>query len=345
MADLSLLKRLEQDVVLVAEGYLFELERRGYLKAGPYVPEVVLKHPNAVRELHEEFMRAGSDVCVAFTYYGHRAKMKSVGLEDGLEDLNLAALELARAAADAYGGLMAGNLCNTWEYDPERPDESARKVRAMFDEQAQWAKAAGADYVVAETFSHVGEARQALEAVKAVGLPVVVTFIQTTQQTCDGYDLAEACRIMAAEGADVVGLNCARGPETMLPTLERVRAAVDGPVAALPVPFRTTQKTPTLFQFKDISGGPAFPGAMDPFLLTRYEMADFAATARDMGVNYIGVCCGGAPHHVRAMAEALGREAPASENSPDISMHPAHGDGPTASKDHARECWFAPEFE
>ena len=80
----NLLTRLEKDVVLVAEGYLFELERRGYLKAGPFVPEAVLKFPDAVRELHLEFLRMGTDVVVAFTYYGHRSKMKAVGLEDQL---------------------------------------------------------------------------------------------------------------------------------------------------------------------------------------------------------------------------------------------------------------------
>jgi betaine-homocysteine S-methyltransferase len=64
----GLRERLEHDVVLGAEGYLFELERRGYLKSGPYVPEVVLDFPDAVRELHREFLRAGAEVMVAFTY-------------------------------------------------------------------------------------------------------------------------------------------------------------------------------------------------------------------------------------------------------------------------------------
>ena len=57
-------------------------------------------------------------------------------------------------------------------------------------------------------------------------------------------------------------------------------------------------------------------------------MAEFATAARDLGVGYIGICCGGAPHHVRAMAEALGRTVPASQYSPDLSLHPILGDGP-----------------
>ena len=59
------MERLSQSVVLGAEGYLFELERRGYLKSGPYVPEVVLDRPEAVAELHREFLHAGAEVMVA----------------------------------------------------------------------------------------------------------------------------------------------------------------------------------------------------------------------------------------------------------------------------------------
>jgi len=67
----GLLERLSEGPVICAEGYLFELERRGYLQAGAFVPEVVLEHPNAVEELHREFLRAGSDIMEAFTFYAH----------------------------------------------------------------------------------------------------------------------------------------------------------------------------------------------------------------------------------------------------------------------------------
>ena len=69
-----------------------------------------------------------------------------------------------------------------------------------------------------------------------------------------------------------------------------------------------------------------FPLALDPFVCTRFELADFAVSARDAGVKYLGVCCGGAPHHVRAMAESLGRIVPASRYSPDLTLHPILGD-------------------
>jgi len=218
---MDFLDRLKNDIVLVAEGYVFELERRGYLKAGPFVPEVVLEHPTAVRELHEEFLRSGSDVVVACTYYGHRAKLKAVDKENLLEELNVTALRLAAEAAGKFDALVAGNLSNTWEYDPTIAS-SAKNVRSIFDEQVGWAVQEDADFIIAETFGHLGEARLALAAIKAGGLPAVITFSPATGQSCDGYTWEDACKSLHDEGADVVGLNCGNGPATMLPHMKKI---------------------------------------------------------------------------------------------------------------------------
>jgi methionine synthase I (cobalamin-dependent) len=325
MKPQSLLDRLKNDVVIGAEGYLFELERRGYLKAGAYVPEVVLEYPQAVIELHTEFLRAGAEVMVAFTYYGHRAKMRAIGRENDLERLNRDALRLAKTVAAKGDALVAGNICNTWEFDPEKPAESEKIVRPMFEEQVQWAKEEGANFIIAETFNHLGEARLALDVIKKAGLPAMVTFAAKGEESYDNVAWAEACKILEGEGADVVGLNCSRGPETMFELLEKIRAAVKCYVAAQPVPYHTTHDHPYFQVLEDAHGNRAFPVALDPFLVNRFEMAEFALKARDLGVNYIGICCGGAPHHVRAMSEALGRTVPASVYSPDLSMHPVLG--------------------
>jgi methionine synthase I (cobalamin-dependent) len=334
----SLLERLDDGVVLGAEGYLFELERRGYLKSGPYVPEVVLDHPDAVRELHREFLRAGAEVMVAFTYYGHREKMRTIGREDDLEPLNRNALRIAREIAGEGDALVAGNICNTWVYDPADPEPTGAIVREMYEEQVGWAVEEGADLIIAETNDYLGEALIATQVVKESGLPAVVTFASTADATIDGVQFEDACRRVAEAGADVVGLNCSRGPETMLPILEKVRAAVDCHVAAQPVPYRTTPEHPAFVSLKDAHGARVFPLALDPFTCTRFEMAEFAVAARDVGVGYIGICCGGAPHHVRAMAEALGRQTPASTYSPDISLHPILGDA-VQEKEKAYTTW------
>src|SRR5215212_1650562 len=92
---MGLLERLDAGPVICAEGYLFEFERRGYLQAGAFVPEVVLEHPQLVAQLHREFVHAGSDVVEAFTYYAHREKLRVIGKEHLLEEMNRQALRIA----------------------------------------------------------------------------------------------------------------------------------------------------------------------------------------------------------------------------------------------------------
>lgn len=326
----GLLQRLAKGPVICAEGYLFEFERRGYLQAGAFVPEVVLEHPELVEMLHRDFVHAGSDVVEAFTYYAHREKLKIIGRQKDLERINRQALRIAKKVARSTGALFAGNICNTNIYDPG-DSTTLRSVRRMFDEQIGWAVDARADFIIAETFSYAAEAELATVAIKKAGLPAVITLaIHRSDLTREGLPLDEAAKRLEAAGADVVGFNCIRGPWTMLPLLKAARAAVKCHVAALPVPYRTTPAEPT-FQsltdpaWTDIPEGRPFPTALDPFVCNRYEIGEFARQAYALGVRYLGVCCGAGPHHIRGMAEALGRRPPASRYSPDMSKHAFFG--------------------
>jgi betaine-homocysteine S-methyltransferase len=322
-----LLERLGRGPVICAEGYLFELERRGYVQAGPFVPEAVLDHPEVVAQLHRDFVHAGSDVVPAFTYYAHREKMRLVGKEDLLEDLNRQALAIAKEVAAETDALVAGDICNTNVFAEDDASQSA--ARAMFEEQVGWAVEAEVDFVIGETFSHAEEALAALRAIKEAGLPAVITLgIHQHPVTREGWTLGDAFRRLEAEGADVVGLNCMRGPATMLPLLTEIREAVSCHVAALPVPYRTHEHEPTFQSLRDPEGLPGqmpFPTALDPFTCNRYEIAEFARAAQQAGVSYLGLCCGGAPHLVRSLAEALGRIPPASRYSADMSKHAFFG--------------------
>ncbi len=321
-----LLERLEQGPVICAEGYLFEFERRGYLQAGAFVPEVVLEQPELVAQLHREFVHAGSDVVEAFTYYAHREKLRLIGKEDSLEEINRQALKIAAAVARESDALLAGDICNTNVYDAGDP-QSAATVRAMFEEQAGWAADEGVDFIIGETFSWGEEALIALEVIKETGLPAVITLaVHQAPETREGWTPAEACKRLEDAGAAVVGLNCIRGPQTMLPLIEGIREACDGHIAALPVPYRTTAAEPSFQSLTDpdcdcIPGGRPFPTALDPFTCNRYELEEFTKAAAALGVTYLGVCCGAAPHHIRSVAEALGRTPPASRYSADMSRH------------------------
>jgi betaine-homocysteine S-methyltransferase len=264
-------------------------------------------------------------VMVALTYYGDRAKLAAIGREADLELLNRQAVRLARQVAQEGDALVAGNIANTWVYDPDNHEETAAIVQQIYTEQVRWAAEEGADFIIAETLGYLGEGRIALDVIKQHKLPAVITFGSVGEKLRDGYTHAEACRILAEQGADVVGLNCSRGPATMLPEVAEIRRAVPGYVAALPVPYRTTATQPTFQALREPDRTRGFPIELEPFTHTRSDMAGFAVAARQLGVNYIGICCGGAPHHVRAMAEALGRTVPASKHSPDMALHPMLG--------------------
>ncbi|MBV9344562.1 MAG: homocysteine S-methyltransferase family protein [Gammaproteobacteria bacterium] len=324
----GLLERLAGGAVICAEGYVFELERRGYLQAGAFVPEVLFEHPEVVEQLHLDFVHAGSDVTQALTYYVHREKLRVIGREQDLVPMNRAALSIAKRVARRTGTLFAGDLCNTNIYDPA--DKSSHKeVARIFAEQVGWAEEAGVDYFVGETFSWGAEALLALAAMRAGSkAPAVITMAMHREDvTREGWSAAEVCRRLEDAGADVVGLNCHRGPKTIMPLLHEIRAAVRCHVAALPVPYRTTAAQPSFMSLTDpgCDHARAFPVGLDPFVCTRQEIFAFGKEALELGVRYLGVCCGAGPHHIRALAESLGRRPPASRYSVDMSRHAFFG--------------------
>ncbi len=334
----NLISRLNEGPILCAEGYLFAMERRGYLSAGGFVPEVVLEHPEVLIQLHREFIRSGSDVVQAFTYYGHREKLRLIGKEELLEPLQKNALKIAFDTAKEFPDLdlmVCGDVANTNIFNPD-DKESHKECQKMYEEQIRWAKEAGVDFIVAETINFVGEMKIALKAIKDEGLIAVTNFaIPKGDLTREGIKPEDACKMMEDQGADVVGLNCYRGPKMTMKLLPKIREKVSCHVAALPVPYRTTEEYPGfLNQPKNIvdsectciPGENAFPVALDNLYCNRFEMAEFAKECKDKKINFIGICCGAEPHHVREMSVALGRKPISYKYYPDISRHWLHGE-------------------
>ena len=330
---MNLLERLDRGPIICAEGYLFAMERRGYLSAGAFVPEVVIEHPEVVTQLHREFIRAGSDVVQAFTYYGHREKLRIIGKEHLLEELQKNALEIAKNAANEFKDLdlmVCGDVANTNIYDPKDPS-TLKQCQKMYEEQVYWAKEAGVDFIVAETINWTGEMKIALEAIKKENMIAVTNFaIPRGGVTREGYTPAEACKMMEDNGADVVGLNCYRGPEMTMKYLDEIRKNVSCHVAALPVPYRTTEEEPGFLNISDhncncIPGNNAFPVALDNLYCNRFEMGEFAKECFEKNINFIGICCGAEAHHVRQMSMAIGKKPISMKYIPNMDKHFHHG--------------------
>jgi betaine-homocysteine S-methyltransferase len=288
--------------LVLAGGYLFEVERRGYLTAGEFVPKVALEHPEVLLQVTQDFLRAGSDIALAFTYNGHREKMRLLGEEHLLEPLNREAMRLAQqAAAQAREELgrdifVAGNISNSNIFDPEN-EASKDAVRAMYREMIGWAQEGGADLILAETMYFYEEAKIALEEITAAGLPSIVNVaVFATGELRDGVSPAEAARRLAADGATVVGTNCFQGPNTIRPILKAIVEAVgDHPVCAMPGTYRTAAEHTTMFNLPDagntaaLPGERTFPDALEAQNSNRYETAEFAGYAHDLGAKVIGL--------------------------------------------------------
>ncbi len=328
----GLIDRLNSGPVICAEGFLFEIEKRGYMASGEFVPMVSLENPEALLNLHRDFQHAGSDIVQAFTYNGHREKMRVIGKEELLEPLNKAALQIAKDVAISPIGeeqnLMAGNISNSNIWNDKDTSQN-KEVEKMFSEMVGWAVDEGADILIGETFYYAEEAYTALKIMKQSGLPSVITIAPMGENIMrDGVSILDTCKELEQRGGDVVGMNCFRGPNTMLPYLKEIRKALKCHVAGLPITYRTTEQNPTFFNLPDNNGcscpsphETTFPTALDSMQTNRYEIGPFAREAYSLGINYLGVCCGANPMLIRETAEAVGLKVPASKYREKMENH------------------------
>lgn len=303
---------LAAGTVLGDGGYLIELERRGYVDSGSgrervgtgrgsgqFTPEVALEQPEALRQLHREFLHAGSQVLQALTFFGTREKLNRAGYGAQTEAINAAAVKLAREVAGEQA-LVAGSVSRTQLLEREGMG-ALTAARDHIAEQLRLLRDAGVDFVILETFFHLAEMRAALEAANEVGLPAVATmsFRPLITHCTDGHTPAECARVMADLGAIAVGANCEQEPGRMLPLLRAMRAATSVPIAAQPAAFRTTDDC------HSFTRQTAFPDDLETIQVSRHEFTDLAKSARDEGIGYLGGCCGCNAAYIRALAQGL----------------------------------------
>jgi betaine-homocysteine S-methyltransferase len=309
----DILKLIEERGIVIGDGgYLIELERRGYVDSGSkrekvgtgrgsgqFTPEVAIEHPDALRQLHLEFLRAGSQVLQALTFFGTREKLKRAGYDAETEVINQNAVSVAREAA-AGEALVAGSISRTQLFEREGR-EVAPFARELLAEQTRLLTEAGVDFLILETFFHLEEMLIALECARESGLPLIATmsFRPRLDQSSDGHSPAECACEMAAAGASLVGANCEQEPKRMLAVLREMRAAVDIPLAAQPAAFRATDETPCFTRL------PQFPDEMETIQASREEFSDFGRIAKAEGIGYVGGCCGCNAAYIRALASGI----------------------------------------
>ena len=307
---------IKSGVVLGDGGYLIELERRGYVDSGSgrekvgtgrgsgqFTPEVAIENPDALRELHREFLLAGSQVLQALTFFGTREKLNRAGYGADTERINAAAVKVARDVAGDRA-LVAGSVSRTQLTEREGM-ASLDKSRDHIAEQIRLLKDAGVDFLILETFFHLAEMKVALECAVSAGLPAVATmsFRPLITKCSDNHTPAECAHVMADLGAIAVGANCEQDPARMLPLLREMRAATSVPLAAQPAAFRTTNECHSFTRL------PAFPDDLETIQVSRREFVDFGRDAQNEGIGYIGGCCGCNAAYIRALSRGLSKEA------------------------------------
>lgn len=303
---------LKEGVVLGDGGYLIELERRGYVDSGSrrekvgtgkgsgqFTPEVALENPEALRQLHREFLLAGSQVLQALTFFGTREKLNRAGYGAQTEAINQAAVRIAREVAGDQA-LVAGSVSRTQLIEREGPGALGH-AKDLMAEQIRLLKDAGGDFLILETFFRLDEMLAALDAANASGLPAVATlsFRPLITKCSDDHTPAECARTLADQGAIAVGANCEQEPTRMLPLLREMRQATNISIAAQPAAFRTTA---TCHCF---TRQPAFPDDLETIQVSRREFVEFGKLARAEGLGYVGGCCGCNAAYIRPLADGL----------------------------------------
>lgn len=296
-------------------GFVFELEKRGFVKAGPWTPEATCEFPNALKQLHFEYARAGADVMQTFTFYASEDKLKNRGNEAaakfGAANINDAACTLAGEVARDFGGYCAGGICQTPIYLTTQ-DEA--QVKAMLGAQCEVFAKRNVDFMIAEYFEHAEEAKWAVEVTQKMlpGKVVAVNMCIGPEGDMHGVSTKECAKQLAGSGAQIIGVNCHFGLNETLEACYQMKLGLeeigvdctkDVFLMAQPIIYHTPDAG--VQGFIDL---PEFPFALEPRVATRWEVQNWARASYDLGVRYIGGCCGFQPYHIRAIAEELEHE-------------------------------------
>jgi 5-methyltetrahydrofolate--homocysteine methyltransferase len=291
MSSKSFLSELHQGNILIADGATgTNLQSRG-LPPGVPPDEWVFDNPQAIQQLHSDFVAAGSDIILTCTFGATSLRLRGSKYEGQAVELNKRAAELARAAAEEANVLVGGSLGPVGglikPFGPLSPEE-------IFDAYAEQARAlteAGVDLLVIETQFALEEAIAALDgALQNSYLPVVVSFsYDSGTRTMMGVKPTQVVTTFKSRGVAALGANCGKSLETMEKVIKEMVAAQPGvpiwakPNAGLPVPG-------------------AVPARYD---MTPEQMGEAAVRLAHAGAQVIGGCCGTAPELLRAIATAV----------------------------------------
>ncbi len=277
-------------MIHIFDGAMGTMLQAGGLKPGACPELMNLEQPEVVKNIHKAYINAGSTIIETNTFGASALKLEHYGLADRVAEINAAAVKIAKEAA-AGKAKVAGSMGPTGRFVVPLGDLDFEDAYACFAEQAKALAEAGADYLIIETCIDIQEMRAALLAAKenAPDVPVICQLSYSEDgRTVTGTDPQSAAIILAAMGADVIGVNCSLGPEQLVPIVRTLAENCTVPISVQPnagMPYLENGET-------------VFP--MGPEDFGRWGTELLAA-----GATYLGGCCGTTPAHIAALAAAL----------------------------------------
>jgi len=286
----AMIEQLLADGPVLTDGaWGTQMQARG-LSSGDCPDEWNLSHPEYVEELPRAYVEAGSQVVLTNTFRANRVALASYDLADKVQEINRAGVEISRRAAVGKARVFAsmgpsGKMLLAEEISEE-------ELRAAFTEQCQALADSGADALVIETMADLAEAKLAVAAARATGLPVVVSMVfdcgQQLDRTMMGQTPEAAAEQLTAAGADVVGANCGQGIAGFVEICKRFRAATDLPL-----------------WLKANAGDPRLVDGQVSYDTTPEQFASHGPALVEAGAAFVGGCCGTGPQFIEAIKRKI----------------------------------------
>jgi len=247
--------------------------------------ELNLSAADMVRQIHQDYVKAGAEILETNTYGANRLRLAGFGLVEKLKAINQTGVKLAREAArdTAFVAGAVGPLGS--HIEPLGPISFA-EARGIFREQIETLLEAGIDLLILETFANLDELREAIFAAREAAGPELVIVAQVTiddfGHLTGGMDTETFTRHLSEWPTDVIGLNCSVGPKVMLETVEKMMGYTNKPISAMPN-----------------AGQPARVEGRNIYLCSPEYMAQYARRLLWAGVKIVGGCCGTTPEHIK----------------------------------------------
>ncbi len=287
---MNILERLQNGEIIICDGAMGTLLQSRGLPLGVAPEEWNLTHPDAVAQIHREYLEAGAEIVETNTFGANRIKLSLSNLGEKVEEINREAVRIAREAVGdkAYVALSVGPTGRLLEPFGDLPFEEALKA---YREQMMFALKENFDFAILETFSDLQELRAAVLAANELGvMPICTMTYEASGRTIMGISPEREIEELDKMGVKVMGTNCGTGPEDMLNVVEKLAKNRPQGIYLIAQPN---------------AGVPKLVEGRTVFDATPEKMADYAEKYVALGVNIVGACCGSTPAHIKAIRERV----------------------------------------